>query len=59
MEFWRFRYRYLTKANMLTIGQYPEVSLAEARAKTLEFRKQLANGVDPSSYQQKELLKVI
>lgn len=58
-KFWRFRYRYLTKANMLTIGQYPEVSLAEARLKTLEFRKQLANGVDPSSYQQEELLKAI
>ncbi len=43
-KFWRFRYRYLTKANMLTIGQYPEVSLAEARLKTLEFRKQLTNG---------------
>lgn len=58
-KFWRFRYRYLTKANMLTIGQYPEVSLAEARLKTLEFRKQLTNGVDPSSYQQEELLKAI
>ncbi len=58
-KFWRFRYRFLTKANMLTIGQYPEVSLAEARLKTLEFRKQLANGVDPSSYQQEELLKAI
>ena len=56
-KYWRFRYRYLTKANMLTIGQYPEISLAEARLKTLEFRKQLANGVDPSSYQQEELLK--
>lgn len=58
-KFWRFRYRFLTKANMLTIGQYPEVSLAEARIKTLEFRKQLSNGVDPSSYQQEELLKAI
>lgn len=58
-KYWRFRYRYLTKANMLTIGQYPEISLAEARLKTLEFRKQLANGVDPSSYQQEELLKTI
>jgi hypothetical protein len=36
---------------MLTIGQYPEISLAKARLKTLEFRKQLANGVDPSRYQ--------
>ena len=58
-KYWRFRYRYLTKANMLAIGQYPEISLAEARLKTLEFRKQLANGIDPSSYQQEELLKAI
>ena len=27
-KFWRYRYRFLTKAKMLTIGQYPEITLA-------------------------------
>ena len=29
------------------IGSYPEVSLAEARARALEFRAKLRNGIDP------------
>ncbi|EXA92434.1 integrase [Acinetobacter baumannii] len=44
---------------MRPIGPYPEVSLAEAHLKTLEFQKELTNGADPSSYQQEELLKAI
>ena len=58
-KFWRYRYRFLTKAKMLTIGQYPETTLAEARLKTLEYRKQLANGTDPSSYLQHERLEAL
>lgn len=27
-KIWRYRYRYAGKANMLTIGEYPAVSLA-------------------------------
>lgn len=27
-KFWRYRYRVLTKPKMLTIGKYPEISLA-------------------------------
>lgn len=33
---------------MLALGKYPEVSLADARARRDEARKHLANGVDPS-----------
>lgn len=32
---------------MLALGKYPEVSLADARARRDEARKLLANGVDP------------
>ncbi|ENX58814.1 MULTISPECIES: tyrosine-type recombinase/integrase [Acinetobacter] len=58
-KFWRYRYRFLTKAKMLTIGQYPGTTLAEARLKTLEYRKQLADGTDPSSFLQHERLEAI
>lgn len=45
---WRYRYRYAGKPNMLTIGAYPAVSLAEARAEREKARAQLKKGMDPS-----------
>ncbi len=53
-KFWRYRYRFHGTAKMLTIGQYPEISLAYARAKTMEYREQLAKGVDPVAFQKDE-----
>ena len=47
-KLWRFRYRFNGKANMLGLGQYPEISLSEARERLIEARKLLAHGVDPS-----------
>ncbi|WP_164241507.1 tyrosine-type recombinase/integrase [Stenotrophomonas maltophilia] len=44
---WRYRYRFAGKANMLTIGDYPAVSLAEARAERDKARAQLKKGMDP------------
>lgn len=41
---------------MLALGKYPEVSLADARARRDEARKLLANGVDPS--ENKKAVKV-
>ncbi|MCY6412696.1 tyrosine-type recombinase/integrase [Acinetobacter sp. VNH17] len=58
-KFWRYRYRFLTKAKMLTIGQYPEITLAYARSKTMEYREQLAKGVAPISHQKNERLEAI
>lgn len=53
-KFWRYRYRFLNNAKMLTIGQYPEISLAYARSKTMEYREQLAKGIDPVQFQKEE-----
>lgn len=39
------------------IGPYPEVSLAEARAKATELRLQIRNGIDPIAYKQEQLEK--
>lgn len=36
------------RPNRLTLGKYPEVTLAEAREKRLAARKLLAQGIDPS-----------
>ncbi|WP_273266840.1 tyrosine-type recombinase/integrase [Flexistipes sinusarabici] len=44
-KLWRFRYKkYDGKYTMLSIGRYPEVSLAEAREAVLEKRKAIAHG---------------
>lgn len=47
-KYWRLRYRFDGKEKMLALGIYPEVTLADARARRDEARKQLANGIDPS-----------
>ncbi len=51
-KYWRFKYRFLVqgmpKEKSLSIGTYPEISLATARAKRDEARKLLAEGTDPS-----------
>jgi len=53
---WRFRYRFAGKENTLSFGSFPAVTLAEARGKRDEARKQIAAGIDPS--QQKKLERV-
>ena len=44
---WRYRYRFNGKASMLALGEYPLVSLGEARRLRDEARKTLAAGVSP------------
>lgn len=51
-KYWRLRYRFGGKENMLILGKYPEVSLADTQARRDEARKRLANGVDPSENKQ-------
>ncbi|MCY1700663.1 tyrosine-type recombinase/integrase [Lelliottia sp. SL45] len=46
-RYWRLQYRYDGKQKMLALGVYPEVSLADARARRDEARKLLANSIDP------------
>ena len=53
---WRFRYRFAGKANTLSFGAFPEVSLASARAKRDQVRTLLADGKDPSQNRKLERL---
>lgn len=54
---WRLAYRFLGKQKLLVIGQYPVVSLAEARLAREEAKKLLAQGGDPS--QQKKIDRIV
>lgn len=48
-KFWRFRYRHAGKEQMLSLGEWPDVSLAEARQLRDEARARLRTGVNPAS----------
>lgn len=48
-KLWRLAYRFAGKQKTLAIGEYPTIGLADARAKREEAKKQLANGIDPST----------
>ena len=45
---WRMRYWFKSKENLLTFGEYPLISLKEARIKRDEARRLLTNGIDPA-----------
>ena len=45
---WRFDYGYGGKRFTYTIGKYPQVGLAAARAKRAELKAQLLNGLNPA-----------
>lgn len=47
-KLWKLKYRFLKKEKKLSIGAYPDISLAEARNKRDQARNQLANEIDPS-----------
>lgn len=46
---WRLKYRADGKERKLSIGPYPAVTLAMAREKAAEAKRQLAQGIDPSA----------
>ena len=48
-KWWRHKFRFGDKEKLLSLGVYPEVSLAEARKRRYEARQLLAKGVDPSA----------
>lgn len=53
-KLWRIKYRFLGRENRLALGKYPTVSLADARTKREEIKRQIANNVDPSEQRKKE-----
>ena len=46
-KLWRWRYRFDGKEKMMALGEYPLVSLKEARERHSEARKVLVSGIDP------------
>ncbi len=53
-KWWRLRYWIAGRENRLSLGTFPEVSLAQARARRDDARKLLAEGQDPSATRKAE-----
>lgn len=51
-KLWRLKYRIDGREKTLALGRYPDVGLADARARRDEARKQIAQGIDPSAEKQ-------
>jgi hypothetical protein len=52
---WRRDYSLHGKRGTFSIGQYPDISLKDAREKNREAKKLVKDGVDPTKHRQMEL----
>lgn len=48
-KYWQFRYTFAGKRETFTFGDWPSISLAQARRSAAAFRKQLAEGKNPKA----------
>lgn len=58
-KYWRYRYRYAGKPTMLTLGEYPAMRLADARAARDKARALLRGGANPVQVAQAERLALV
>ncbi len=54
-KLWNLKYRFNGKEKKLSLGSYPEISLAEARQRREEARTLVANEVDPGEIKKAQL----
>ncbi len=48
-RYWRMDYRFADKRATSALGVYPTVTMAEARAKRLEIKRLIAEGINPAA----------
>src|SRR3984893_19405910 len=53
-KLWLWRYRFDGKEKMMALGEYPLVTLKEARERHFAARKALAAGIDPMAERKAE-----
>ena len=56
-RYWRLNYRFDGKSRTMALGVFPEVSLADARAKRDDARRILASGCDPTAKRKDEIVQ--
>lgn len=58
-KLWRWKYRFQGTEKQLTLGSYPDITLADARERHASARKLLANGFDPMAERKAEKTAVL
>lgn len=58
-KLWRLKYRIAGKENLYAIGEYPDVTLIEAREARDEARKLIKQGIHPSHHRTTEKLRMV
>ena len=58
-KWWRFKYWFDGKERRMSLGVYPDVSLADAREKREEARRKVAAGIDPGEQRKAEAVALI
>lgn len=53
-KWWRYKYRYNGVEKRISLGTYPDVSLAKARENHIAARKLLADGINPSEHRKEK-----
>lgn len=56
-KWWRFKYRFGGKEKLLSLGVYPDISLADARERREAARKLVAQNVNPAAVRKEEQAK--
>lgn len=49
-KLWRYRYYYLGKPCLMSLGKYPQISMKEAREKKSEYQNLLSQGINPTTH---------
>ncbi len=55
-KFWRLKYRFAGREQLLSLGEYPAITSAQARTKRAEVKALIAQGVDPSLQRRRQKL---
>lgn len=55
-KLWRYRYRFNAKPNMISLGEYPSVTLAQARKGRDKMKELLQANIDPAQHIRNEKL---
>jgi integrase len=53
-RWWRQRYHWAEREQTLSLGTYPDIALTDARARSAALRRQVANGINPSTERQEQ-----
>lgn len=56
-KWWRFRFQFNGKANLLSLGTFPAVDVAEAAARRDELRGLIREGINPSAWKKLQKAK--